>query len=437
MPILAAFIVPHPPLIVAQVGRGSEKQVQKTIDAYKSVAKQIAELRPDTVIISSPHAAMYRDYFHICDGAKTKGSFEDFSAPQVSFEESYDTELAQLTAELAQKSGFPAGLKGVHDADLDHGTMVPLYFIEQEYTDFRLMRLALSWLALKEHYRFGQIIRKAVELSGRRVVYVASGDLSHKLQSYGPYGYAPQGPEYDKKLMDVCARGALGELMDFDEEFCEKAAECGHRSFVMMAGALDGDRVTAAALSHEDITGVGYGICSFYPARSEDPYVALARKTIEHYVTSGEVLSVPDDASDEMKESRAGAFVSIHKGGELRGCIGTIMPTEPSLAQEVISNAISAATRDPRFDPITPDELSQLEINVDVLGEPEKIASQDELDVRRYGVIVSSGFKRGLLLPDLEGVDSVEQQVRIARMKGGIRQDEPITLHRFEVIRHK
>ncbi|MBQ3935970.1 MAG: AmmeMemoRadiSam system protein A, partial [Ruminococcus sp.] len=140
---------------------------------------------------------------------------------------------------------------------------------------------------------------------------------------------------------------------------------------------------------------------------------------------------------DEMKNTRAGAFVSIHKNGELRGCIGTIAPTEPSVAQEIISNAISAASRDPRFDPITEDELSQLEINVDVLNEPEQISSLDELDVKRYGVIVSNGFRRGLLLPDLDGVDSPEQQVRIARAKGNIRQDEPIILHRFEVIRHK
>ena len=129
--------------------------------------------------------------------------------------------------------------------------------------------------------------------------------------------------------------------------------------------------------------------------------------------------------------------MSIHKKGELRGCIGTIGPTEPSIAQEIICNAVSASSRDPRFDPITEDELESLEINVDVLGEPEQIESMSELDVKRYGVIVSCGFKRGLLLPDLEGVDSVEQQVRIAMSKGGIRQDEPITLHRFEVIRHR
>ena len=137
-----------------------------------------------------------------------------------------------------------------------------------------------------------------------------------------------------------------------------------------------------------------------------------------------------------MKRKRAGAFVSIHEHGRLRGCIGTIFPTESSVAEEIIQNAVSAAVRDPRFSPIREEELPFLEISVDVLGDPEEIGSEDELDVRRYGVIVSSGRRRGLLLPDLDGVDTVEQQVAIARQKGGIRPDEPVCLQRFEVIRH-
>ena len=137
-----------------------------------------------------------------------------------------------------------------------------------------------------------------------------------------------------------------------------------------------------------------------------------------------------------MLKTRAGAFVSIHKHGKLRGCIGTIAPTAENVAKEIIRNAISASTQDPRFDPVTEEELKWLEINVDVLGEPERISSLAELDVRRYGVIVSCGHKRGLLLPDLDGVDTPEQQVSIAMKKGGIRENEPYVLERFEVVRH-
>ena len=435
MSIAAAFMVPHPPLIVPAVGRGREREVAATIRAYEKVAEQIADIKPETIIISSPHSVMYYDWFHISPGSGASGSFADFGAPQVCFDEDYDSGLVKLIERLAAEQHIPAGTQGEQDPSLDHGTMVPLWFIRQRYKGGKIIRIGLSGLPLETHFRLGKLIAEAVDQLGRRAVYVASGDLSHKLKSSGPYGFAPEGPEYDRKVMDVCSRGAFEELLSFDESFCRRAAECGHRSFVIMAGALEGMNIRAEQLSHEDVTGVGYGICTFIP--SEDPYVRLARMPIETYVSTGKKLSVPGDIPDEMKNTRAGAFVSIHKNGGLRGCIGTITATRQDLAEEIIQNAISASTRDPRFPAVTEDELPYLEINVDVLTEPEEIASPRELDVRRYGVIVTSGWKRGLLLPDLEGVDTVDQQIEIAMMKGGITYDDDITLERFEVIRHK
>ena len=167
-----------------------------------------------------------------------------------------------------------------------------------------------------------------------------------------------------------------------------------------------------------------------------DRYVELARATIEQYIRTGTIPEVPKDLPEEMLKIRAGAFVSIHKHGKLRGCIGTIAPVTRCVAQEIIRNAVSASTQDPRFDPIREDELQWLEIHVDVLGKPEKISSVSELDVKRYGVIVTSGYRRGLLLPDLDGVDTPQQQVSIALQKGGIREDEKYQMERFEVIRH-
>ena len=170
---------------------------------------------------------------------------------------------------------------------------------------------------------------------------------------------------------------------------------------------------------------------------ASDIYVRLARNTIEKYISQGIIPDVPDDLPKELLKNRAGAFVSIHEHGRLRGCIGTILATKECIAKEIIDNAISASTKDPRFDPITKDELDWLEINVDILSEPEDIDSKDQLDVKRYGVIVTSGYKRGLLLPDLEGVDDVDTQVSIAMRKGGIKPGDDYTLQRFEVIRHR
>ena len=157
---------------------------------------------------------------------------------------------------------------------------------------------------------------------------------------------------------------------------------------------------------------------------------------MESWVRHHERIILPEGLPKEMLTRRAGAFVSLHRHGRLRGCIGTIMAIEKSIAEEIVQNAISACSRDPRFSPVTADELSTLEISVDVLGELESIDSHNELDVKRYGVVVSHGRKRGLLLPNLDGVDTVEEQIRIARQKGGIREGEPYRLERFEVVRH-
>ena len=458
MSIIAAYMVPHPPMIIPQIGRGTEKQIQETIDAYRNVAREIASLKPETIIISSPHSVMYSDYFHISPGKNAAGDFSNFRARDVRFQETYDEELVTRICSLSDAEDFPAGTLGERDRTLDHGTMIPLYFIRQFYSDFQLVRLGLSGLPLVDHYAFGRIIQKAVEDLDRRVVFVASGDLSHKLQSYGPYGYAKEGPQYDARVMDVCSRAAFGELLDFDESFCEKAAECGHRSFVIMAGALDGRAVEAMQLSHQDVTGVGYGICSFHPTgidesrhfleqnssepnnnaspASSDPCVQLARASLESYILSRKIIDVPQDLPEDLTARRAGAFVSIHEHGQLRGCIGTISPVRSNLAEEIIFNAVSASTRDPRFPPIRKEELPFLEINVDVLGEPEDIESEDDLDVKRYGVIVTNGLRRGLLLPDLDGVDTVRQQIAIAKQKAGIASFEKVSLQRFEVVRH-
>ncbi|MCR5338094.1 MAG: AmmeMemoRadiSam system protein A [Lachnospiraceae bacterium] len=488
MSIIAGFMVPHPPMIVPEVGRGSESVIQETTDAYKSVARQIAELKPDTIVISSPHSIMYADYFHISPGNGAKGSFADFRAPQVKMEVAYDEEFVSALCQEAEFEGISAGILGEKNKALDHGTMVPLYFILQEYTDFQLVRIGLSGLPLSESYRMGMAIGQVAKTLGRRTVYIASGDLSHKLKDDGPYGFDPAGPEYDDRIMDVMGRAAFEELLSFDEHFLEKCAECGHRSFVMMAGAFDRTDVTVKKFCHQDVTGVGYGICSYLAGgendgrafldafeskeqarreeqhRKEDLYVRLARRSLESYITGRQVIdweaeketltggmrsdrTADENTADPTKEieesvdalsnTRAGAFVSLHKEGQLRGCIGTIAPTRENLAKEIIENAISAAVHDSRFTPVTEDELDKIEYSVDVLGEAEDIDSEELLDVKRYGVIVTKGYKRGLLLPNLDGVDTIEEQLSIAKRKAGLSPNEKgCSLQRFEVVRH-
>ncbi len=458
--IKGAFMVPHPPLIVPEIGRGEERRIQDTVRAYHEVGQRIAGMKPDTIILLSPHQTMYADYFHISPGDHAEGDFGQFRAGQVKMRVEYDTEFVENLCKLAEAGELPAGTAGERDRRLDHGTMVPLYFINQYWTGYKLVRVGLSGLSLATHYELGRRIRETIEVLCRNAVVIGSGDLSHRLKEEGPYGYSAEGSEYDRRIMEVMGKGEFGKLLDFPEDFCEKAGECGHRSFTIMAGVLDRTGVTAECLSYEGPFGVGYGICGYevrgkdltrnfkdqYEEKErkrireqrtrEDVYVRLARAVIEEYVRTGRKKKIPENLPEEMYTRRAGVFVSIKKEGRLRGCIGTIQAVRRSIAEEIIENAVSAAVKDPRFSPIEPEELEKLTVSVDVLGDTERIDSQDLLDVKRYGVVVTKGYRRGLLLPNLEGIDTVEEQVRIAKQKAGIGDFEEVELERFEVIRH-
>lgn len=447
MSIIASYMVPHPPLIVSEVGKGNEEKIKKTSESYMRIAEEIATLNPETIIISSPHTLYYNDCFFVSGNNNMKGSFSNFGAPNVSFDEEIDLDLVNEIKTIAQKKGFPISVK--NHFELDHGTMVPLYFIRKKLPKTKIIVVGLSSLPLLTNYQFGMIIREAVDITSRKVVFIASGDLSHKLQEYGPYGFVEEGPIYDKKIMKTMSLKNFNELLEYDEDFLDKAAECGHRSFTIMAGLYDGYNVEAKEYSHEDITGVGYGICSFKQTnkdnnrlfrdkyiKSEDECVNLAKKSLTSYIFNEEIIEVPSNISDYLINEVSGTFVSIHKFGALRGCIGTILPTRKSIAEEIIINAIAAGTRDYRFLPIEKEELADLEINVDILTTPEDIETKEMLNPKVYGVIVTQGQKRGLLLPDLEGIESVEDQINIAKKKAGIITDE-YSLKRFKVIRHK
>ena len=461
MGIVAGIMVPHPPLIVPAVGRGGERGIAATVRAYEQAAEFAMSFEPEVLLFVSPHAVMYADYFHVSPGAGASGNFAQFGAPREAFEVSYDAEFVCALEDAAHDGGFPAGTLGERDKRLDHGVMVPLYFLSRAAGKLpKVVRVGLSGLPLAEHYKFGRLIAETAERLGRRAVVVASGDLSHKLKADGPYGFSPDGLVYDERIMDVMGRAAFGELFDFSEDFCESAAECGHRSFVIMAGALDGRAVRAGRLSYEGPFGVGYGVCTFegggrddsrrfldiYKDKerarlariraAEDEYVRLARASVEHYVRTGRHLEMPEGLPDDMTRRRAGIFVSLHEDGRLRGCIGTIAPVTPCIAQEIIDNGVSASSRDPRFNPVEPEELDKLVYSVDVLEPPEKISSPSQLDVKKYGVIVTKGGRRGLLLPNLDGVNSVDEQIAIAKQKAGIAQREDVELERFEVTRH-
>ena len=446
MGIVAAYVVPHPPLIIPQVGRGSQDAIQATINSYEEVARRIADHAPDTIIVASPHAPLYRDTFYIDAPERFHGDMSAFRAPEAALEVRGHTALGELVAKRANEAGIEAYFDKRSSGELDHGTFIPLYFVRDMLSQVRVVRIGLSGLPASDHRALGRIVAQAVDELGESAVFIASGDMSHKLKHDGPYGFDPRGPQFDGQVVELFAAGDLDGLFALDVSMCRGAAECGLGSFRIMAGALDEAcarqkaRCKAQSLSYEGPYGVGYAVATFEvePADSAvDPYVALARESVEHFVRTGTPLPVPAEVPAELLERRAGVFVSLHAHGGLRGCMGTISPVFACVAEEIVANGVSAASRDPRFRPVQEYELDALSYSVDVLGAPEPVSSTDQLDPKRYGVIVTKGARRGLLLPDLEGVDTVDVQVAIAKRKAGIDpRDDEVSLQRFEVVRH-
>lgn len=455
--VTVGAMVPHPPIILPNIGKGEEKKIQEIADGYQEAADRILASDPDTIVIVSPHAPSYFDYIQISDGRKAVGDMGQFRDYTDQFEILYDQELIREIERICAEEGLPAGTLGVQDGTLDHGTMVPLHFLKQGLDTKKFVRVGIGGPNSRMHYRVGQAIQKAAERLGRRIAVVGSGDLSH-CQKEGPgYGYKPEGPAYDAMIMDVMGKADFLSLLQIPEQTAQEAMVCGQKPFALMAGILDGYKVTPETLGHSAEFGVGYGVVTYtdlqkepdpqllqtaeenarkaYEARvrAEDPYVQAARTVINSYILTDSVPRL-DPVSDEQ----AGVFVSVHKDGELRGCIGTTQATTASVTDEIAQNAVSAVSRDPRFPKVQPWELEDLEINVDVLTPAEPIDDQDQLDPKKYGVIVTKGRNRGLLLPDLEGIDTVAQQLQVAKQKAGLAPDETgCQLERFEVVRHR
>jgi AmmeMemoRadiSam system protein A len=319
--------------------------------------------------------------------------------------------------------------------------------------------LGYTFLADEDHLQFGTCIREAADTVGRPVAFVASGDLSHRLKPDAPAGYNPAAYRFDEEVVDAIHHNSPNRIAKIDHELRRTAGECGYRSMLVALGATRELPAACEVLSYEAPFGVGYLVAQLTNAAADvtntgleelgnaitagdDPAVAelpaLARQAVETFVRTGKSITKPANPS-ALLSARAACFVSIktHQG-DLRGCIGTIEPVKHNLAEELIANAVNAATRDPRFEPVAADELGELRYSVDVLGMTEP-ADFEDLDPQMYGVIVEdeSGKLRGLLLPDIPGVDTVSQQVDIAARKAGIAPGMPLKLSRFRVDRYR
>jgi AmmeMemoRadiSam system protein A len=377
------------------------------------------------------------DSFVAYEGPEVTADFSNFSAPEIFFTAPVDEELLSAIRKAAGSQNYEVTM--LREQDLDHGTAVPLYFLQRHGFEGRVVTLGYSFLSNDDHLRFGSCIRNAVEEVGRRVAFIASGDLSHRLKPHAPAGYNPEAHEFDDQVVDALRSNVPQRIVEIDYSLRKLAGECGYRSMLVAIGASSNLAPSCEVLSYEAPFGVGYLVAQLTNQAKlavESSLPELAREAVETFIRAGNVLTPPESTTG-LLASPAPCFVCLKTlDGELRGCIGTIEPARETLAEEIVANAISAAINDPRFDPVRTAELSNLRYSVDVLF-PAEPAEMTDLDPAVFGVIVEDegGSRRGLLLPDIPGIDNAEQQVEIAKRKAGIGRDERIRLWRFKVER--
>ncbi len=434
-------IAPHPPIMVPEVGRESIGGVIDSIRAMAELTKRLIDSGSESVVLISPHAPLEADSFVAYKGPEVYGDFSHFNAPGTRFAMRVDEELLAAIKRVAAAKNYDVSIVPEHD--LDHGIAVPLYFLVQNGWRGKVVTLGYSFLSNEDHLRFGSCIKEAVDQLGRRVAFIASGDLSHRLKPQAPAGYNPDAHIFDEAVVDALRSNAPQKIVGIDHNLRRLAGECGYRSMLVAIGASYDLPWSCEVLNYEAPFGVGYLVAQLTslpapPEKTEIELPVLARRAVEMFIRSGDILDPPTTTHGLLGE-RAPCFVSLKTvSGELRGCIGTIEPVKDTLAQEIIANAISAATTDPRFEPVSEDELSNLRYSVDVLS-PSEPAVIEDLDPAVFGVIVEdeSGSRRGLLLPDIPGIDDAEQQVAIAARKAGIAPGESIKLWRFKVERFR
>ncbi len=468
-----AALMPHPPIIIPEVGQGREREAAVTLDGTARLCERLDGMHktgntPDVLLVLSPHQQYTRGALFINTAPRVRGSLAPFGAPMATVKADTDAGEVQELVSALGANGIPVTQGIVEDITRDHGSVVPLRYLAQTFAGGKLPPVVVagpSGLTLVQALRLGKTL---AGLSGeRRWALVTSGDLSHRLKPGAPAGFSPDGAVFDQAVVNALREGNPDLLMGLSPTVRENAGECGLRSVLIMLGLCAGP---VEVLSYEGPFGVGYCNALWTPEQSGTaaktekrvsvtmkvpssteareanqpkghPYARLARLTVERHL-SGRPAPVATDIEGinpdrELWNGQKACFVSIKgKDGTLRGCIGTILPTQASLEQEIMTNAVSAAVRDPRFPPMHAGELDNVNISVDVLSIPEVVREGMELDPKVWGVIVTQGGRRGLLLPDLPGVTSVEQQIAIAAQKAGIRNLDGAQFQRFSVSRY-
>ena len=445
--VVCAVLMPHAPVLVPTIGGARGGAAEASCRAMRSAAAAVLSCEPETLLLISPHSPRQPGAFGLWADDRLQGSFAQFGAPQVQVKLPNDRQLANMIA--AEAKSRAVAVWSIHNYRLDHGALVPLWFLAEAGWTGPTVILSLSYAADGELTRLGEAIAAATSLVHRRVALIASGDMSHRLTVDAPGGFHPQAHQFDETFIHLVRAGNYQEIQNINPTLRELAAEDVVDSTLIAAATVGWHSVGHRLLNYEGPFGVGYGVAILFlenpkGSHSESNPASKAKREgdslpgVAHQSVAAALLGNPEVAPvarGEYLEMQRGVFVTLRRSnGQLRGCVGTIRPVCANVVAETWRNARLAALQDSRFAPVAADELANLRFEVSVLHSIEAISTPAELDPRRYGVIVATGDgRRGLLLPGIADIKTTEQQLRLARQKGGVNPEETVTLQRFQV----
>ena len=438
-------IAPHPPIFVPRCRRLEGRRHPRQSRCAGAGSGSALDLRSRD---GRRHVAARSDAIRCVRRRRFSsfaGSLEQFGDP-TPYGWTGDPALAGALASRTRIRGVEVVLRSsdtrLKAGWLDHATIVPLSFLEPTASR-AIVVLSLSYLSYGKHRELGSALSAAADKIGRRVAFVASGDMSHRLTRDAPAGYSPRAADLDAAMCDLVTRGDLTGLMSIDPALVEAGGECGLRSFIALGGYAGPDPVPTRLLAYEGPWGVGYltalvgrgaldaaeqralgttassGLKGGTAGDDESQIVRSRARVIENHVSGRPDPHRPAFDDAEYPE-RAGAFVSLHRGGSLRGCIGTILPTRPDPRRGGRAQRHPGGRRPIRASRRCPPPSSRTSRSTWTCSMRPRAAPSTNSTPTRYGVIVTKGWRRGLLLPDLEGVDDVTTQVAIAMRKAGI-----------------
>jgi MEMO1 family protein len=444
MAIPCAVLMCHAPIVIPQIAGPRAAQCAQTTAAMIEAAGRVVAHAPDVLVIISPHAPRDRRRFGVVRTDKLAGDFGRFGSPEVALQLPGAPGAARALIEISAEYGV--GWWELRGDGLDHGALVPLHFLVRAGWVGPTLLLSLPYPGTGLETSMGKALAEAARRCGQRWSVLASGDMSHRLTPDAPAGYHPEAGAFDRAFCSLIGRGELARACAIGSTARDIAAEDVVDSCMVAAAAVGFDATGHRILSYEGPFGVGYleavlheqplgtgagrSAASSVPPSIAATALAVAREAIAAHLRGS---AYAPDRLPEPWERPCGVFVTLRRRGELRGCIGHIHPLHEGLSQEIADCAVAAATHDPRFNPLEPSELDLLELEISLLSPPESVSHIDALDPERYGIVVSAGTRRGVLLPEVAGIADRHDQLRFALKKAGLSGEEEIRIERFQV----